>query len=115
MERLPAEKRLLEILQKCTIIKDEGYPNSLLYMLGDGLLIQQSDNDKYLWCSGSNLWEIFEREYSMDFLEISILISDTFEKMFNAVGYTAIEESEIYFDELHKYLNNKRVIQNGKE
>ncbi len=115
MERLPAKKRLIEILQKCTIIKDEGYPNSFLYMHGDGLSIQQSDNDKYLWCSGSNLWEIFEREYNMDFLNVSELISEVFAEMFNVVGYTAIEESEIYFNELHKYLKNKTLIQNGKE
>lgn len=111
-EKLPAEKRLIEILGKCTIIKDEGYPNSLLYMLGDGLLIQQSNIGKYLWCSHSGLWVIFEREYNMDFLEISILISDTFDKVFNVIGYSAIEESEIYFNELHKYLKNKTLIQN---
>lgn len=82
----PAE-RLLEIFTGCTIERDEKiFPDSIFLMKGGKYFFEIKK--PYLWCSYSNVWDVFAKEYGMRYNEIQSLITNVVEEHFKMKGLT---------------------------
>lgn len=76
-----AEERFREIWTNC--VKNSDY-----YIKDGEKLFYQDDKNKILWADYPSVWEVFEIEFSMKYVDIQSLIRSQIEKDDNLNGFT---------------------------
>lgn len=80
------EEWLKKLLSEMTIKQDpEYYPNSLFFLLGDEIYMEQNKKHNNLWVNYDKLWSILESNFNLNNQEINDLIKLQVEKHFKMV------------------------------
>ena len=81
------KQRFLEILNGCEIkIDKEKYPNSV-FLFKNGECYFEIENP-IIWCRYKHVWQIFENEFSMNYVDIQQFIKGQVEEHFKCKGLT---------------------------
>ena len=62
----------------------------ITYYLGDQWVYQQDFKNRYLWCYYYKVWEVFEKEYSMNYQQIQALQREVVGEALNCKEFTFI-------------------------
>lgn len=82
-------QRFLEILNSCEIkIDKEKYPNSV-FLFKNGECYFEIEK-QYLWCRYKHVWQIFENEFSTNYVDIQQFIKGQVEEHFKCMGLTPV-------------------------
>lgn len=88
------EQRLLEILNGCEIkIDKEKYPDSV-FLFKNGECYFEIEN-LILWCRYKHVWQIFENEFSMNYVDIQQFIKGQVEEHFKCMGLTPLTPNNL--------------------
>ena len=80
-------QRFLEILNGCEVkIDKEKYPDSV-FLFKNGKCYFEIEN-LTLWCKYKHVWQIFENEFSMNYVDIQQFIKGQVEEHFKCMGLT---------------------------
>lgn len=110
LEKWPITKEDLcfEILQDLDIKKDlKKYPYSTFFFKGDDYWFEISahpdDIVSYLYCHRELVWEVFEKEYGLNYAEIGLLIEKAFEKQFKLNIKQSWPNDKAFYREVEKH------------
>ena len=74
-EKISAEQRFLDLWNECTIKFDfDKYPESIFLMKNDRVIFEQDFKYGNLWVNYDLVWSVFEKEYSLNYVDIQSLI-----------------------------------------
>ncbi len=83
-----AKEWLLDFLsQPFTVKLTQG---RITYYLGEQWIFQQDFKNKHLWCYYYKVWDVFKKEYSMNYEEIQALQKDVLGTALNCKEFTPI-------------------------
>lgn len=102
-----AKKRLLDIINACTIRKSEAYPNSIFYMDKEKVVLEQ-DNKNKIFYGSNNLFRIFADEFHVTPRGIADFFNETLEKH---LEITEFETRENCHQRSWRLGNHKKVYQ----
>jgi hypothetical protein len=69
-EQPTAEELLLLIFRQCTAKNTEGY---ITWYIDNQWIFQQDLKSEYLWCYYYKVWEVFEKDYGLNYQQIQDL------------------------------------------
>lgn len=67
----------------CKLFINTSCPETIFFIKNDEILIEKDEEEKKLYFTNINFWNVFEREYLLNFMEIISFL----DKMFKSVCY----------------------------
>jgi len=101
------EDKFKELIEGLTIKFDEKYPDSTFFMK-DGNVIFQLFKSNF-WVDYSAFWAIFEKEFSMEHVDIETFITTMMEKHLKMKGVTPRKRWPHLQKQVEKHLKMKGV------
>ena len=88
-----AENRLLEFLDGSSIKIDFKKHIDHIFLVKDNKILFDHDLENgYLWCNYELVWSVFEKEYSLDYDEIQLLIKNMMKRYFKLESLPLISD-----------------------
>ena len=84
------EARFFDLCQGLILkIDKKKYPNSIFFFNSkDEFFFEYDSKSKYLWCSHSRIWSVFDSEYGLNYQQIQAFIKGAVEEHFKCKEIT---------------------------
>jgi hypothetical protein len=113
LNRHPEEVFFRELVSKFEIKLSDDYPDSIFYLIGDKIYMQQVKKRKNIFIRYEDFWSVFESKFGYNFQESRELLKGMLERHLKLKGYTPSFFVVGYFALLEKHLKLKGYTPNN--